>query len=59
MCVWDVQRGGEYFYSFRERVGEVDVIVVNDRYVVVVLFLLMVVSIIYLWDFGVLQSFRL
>lgn len=59
MCVWDVQRGGEYFYSFRERVGEVDVIVVNDRYVVVVLYLLMVVSIIYLWDFGVLQSFRL
>lgn len=52
MRVWDVQRGGEYLYSFRERVGEVDAIVANDRHVAVASSSSTAVSTIHLWDFG-------
>ncbi|CAN7058476.1 unnamed protein product [Brassica rapa subsp. trilocularis] len=54
MRVWDVQRGGEYLYSFRERVGEVDAIVANDRHVAVASYSSTAVSTIHLWDFGAL-----
>ncbi|XP_024007533.1 transcriptional regulator STERILE APETALA [Eutrema salsugineum] len=51
--VWEVERG-EYVYSFRERVGEVDAIVADDRHVAVASSSSTGVSTIHLWDFGAL-----
>ncbi|CAN8323551.1 unnamed protein product [Cochlearia groenlandica] len=53
MRVWEVERGGEYLYSFRERVGEVDAIVADDRHVAVASSST-AASTIHLWDFGAL-----
>ncbi|CAH8352424.1 unnamed protein product [Eruca vesicaria subsp. sativa] len=54
MRIWEVERGGEYLYSFRERVGEVDAIVADDRHVAVASSSSMAMSTIHLWDFGAL-----
>ncbi|CAA7016047.1 unnamed protein product [Microthlaspi erraticum] len=56
MRVWEVERG-EYLYSVRERVGEVDAIVADDRHVAVASSSsssTAAVSTIHLWDFGAL-----
>ncbi|GAV86754.1 WD40 domain-containing protein [Cephalotus follicularis] len=45
--VWEVDRG-EYLYSFRERVGEVNALVANERHVAGCA----MDSTIHLWDFG-------
>ncbi|XP_010542118.1 PREDICTED: transcriptional regulator STERILE APETALA, partial [Tarenaya hassleriana] len=45
--VWEIEHG-EYLYSFRERVGEVDVMVADDRHVAAAT----AGNTIHLWDFG-------
>ncbi|KAL1210217.1 Transcriptional regulator STERILE APETALA [Cardamine amara subsp. amara] len=52
MRVWEVERG-EYLYSIRERVGELDAIVADDRHVAVAS-TSTAQSTIHLWDFGAL-----
>lgn len=53
MRVWEVERG-EYLYSIRERVGEVDAMVADDRHVAVASSSSTAQSTIHLWDFGAL-----
>ncbi|KAH6779381.1 Transducin/WD40 repeat-like superfamily protein, partial [Perilla frutescens var. hirtella] len=31
--VWEIERGGEYLYSFRERIGDCNAIIADERYV--------------------------
>nr|APA46452.1 hypothetical protein [Capsella rubella] len=53
MRVWEVERG-EYLYSVRERVGEVEAIVADERHVAVASSSSTAQSVIHLWDFGAL-----
>ncbi|KAL8488596.1 hypothetical protein ACS0TY_024301 [Phlomoides rotata] len=46
--VWEIE-GGDYLYHFRERMGECNAIVCDDRYVAAVA---SSTGIIHLWDFG-------
>ncbi|KFK28288.1 hypothetical protein AALP_AA8G496900 [Arabis alpina] len=51
MRVWEVERG-EYLYSIRERVGELDAMVADDRHVAVASSSSTALSTIHLWDFA-------
>lgn len=46
--VWEVEHYGEYLYSFRERIGEVNAMVANDRHVAACTS----ETTLHLWDFG-------